>query len=1801
MTLSSNSNLGSVINFNRCDPYYFPSFFPLNPLQFREFRVFRRRRLKRCRNFLQRSQLGPIDDLFLTLTAQLPSPKTLEFLAPVIGLASGVALYASRFGYGRVPEGTDIGEWILFTSPTPFNRFVLLRCPSISFEGSELLEDVNEKLVKEDRHYVKLDSGRVLVHGGGRGLEEKLEYQRVCLSTDDGGVISLDWPANLDLKEEHGLDTTLLLIPGSAQGSMDINIRSFVCDALKRGCFPIVMNPRGCAGSPLTTARLFTAADSDDISTAIQYINKARPWTTLMGVGCGYGANMLTKYLAEVGEGTPLTAAACIDNPFDLEEATRSSHHMAVDNNLTTGLIDILRSNKAIFQGRSKGFNVEKALSAKSVRDFEKAISMVSYGFEAIEDFYSDSSTRNLIGDVKIPVLFIQNDNGSSPLFSIPRSSIAENPFTSLLLCSCLPSFGIYGGRSAITWCQQLTIEWLTAVELGLLKGRHPLLEDVDITINLSKGLNFKEGKATKNTKKVAKILDLSPSNSLNSYNTNPIHEIVEEGNTAASMILRPKKELQKKHEVEDKGLQNVENGALERTSSVKADTVEHEEVSSIDIENGEVLQTAQVIMNMLDVTMPGTLTEEKKKKVITAIGRGETMMTALQGAVPEDVREKLTAAVSGILHTQGTQQKLTDLLNVSRSPSASSGLKPNMDETSTSNGEGLSEDHLSSNQTKKVDTLLDSSANNQPGSQAPSGGMESELLQSDGSQKSVNLDQSQSVGSDGNNTNGSLKKETSDSGKSDIGEDSSTGQGVVSSEIVGKELETDPMANSSNHAEKQTEEANSEDHKDQNAKTVLVDEKEDNNAKTEEKSEPDQNKTTTSGVVSENVSPSVSSSESQSMEKEESDTQKKDIKLAPDPSQSAPESTAPTFSVSQAFDAITGMDDSTQVAVNSIFGVIEDVISQLDVDPEHEDKANEEKNDNPIENDGPQNSDAAPIDRSLQSDRIHDSEHEDEGKEEKNDNPIDNKEPQNSDATPIDGSVQPDKLSDSAVFRHPRNAEESNQRPLSFNGIDKKVLKDRDTASHVDKDGNRQKGQLVGSNLLLKSSEKIEKVDKILSHITSNTYASSYYNENLHKYHPSEMPAESLDSDATTALLLEYIPEEGQWKLLEQPGNNGTPAGNVEKEAQTSSPTKGDDKVIEPSYVILDTETQQEPVEEFETNYKEEKIEIDENVLVEFMLFVEKIILDALKVEVGRKLGAAGTDEFEPDLARDLEQVANSVALSVRYDLKHALVSDGKYLSVDSILEKVDTLNGEHIIGAISSAIQETSYLRKVMPVGVIVGSSLAALRKKFNVATLHDDNTLNFDEAENMGEKYLDKIKVAEAQHMPLEKTKSNCLSEDLVPEEEENDEPNNGNNASVMVGAVTAALGASALLVQQQNVQDLFESNGNEVDSSKSSNVNADNQKNTMSEKQQSNLVTSLAEKAMSVASPVVPTKEDGGVDQERLVSMLGDLSQRGGILRLVGKLALLWGGIRGAMSLTNKLISVFHIAERPLIQRVLGFVCMVLVLWSPVVVPLLPTLVQGWTTKNPIRIAELACVIGLYLAIMILVMLWGKRIRGYENPFEQYGLNLTSLSQILNFLKGLVGGIMLVLSIQAVNAALGCVSLSWPYPPSSFDVMTWLKVYGHMLTMVGKGIVTATCIALVEELLFRSWLPEEIAADLGHHRGYIISGLVFSLLQRSPWAVPGLWLLSLSLSGVRQKAQGCLSVPIGIRAGILASSFVLQTGGFLTYKPNFSLWLTGTQPFQPFSGLSGFAISLLMALILYPRQPMQTKSLKLQTLE
>ena len=77
-----------------------------------------------------------------------------------------------------------------------FNRFVLKRCPSISNNfGAVTLGKMQEQRTQN------LDASRVM-------------YQRQCLHAADGGVVAIDWPAELEFAADNGLDNTLLLVPG---------------------------------------------------------------------------------------------------------------------------------------------------------------------------------------------------------------------------------------------------------------------------------------------------------------------------------------------------------------------------------------------------------------------------------------------------------------------------------------------------------------------------------------------------------------------------------------------------------------------------------------------------------------------------------------------------------------------------------------------------------------------------------------------------------------------------------------------------------------------------------------------------------------------------------------------------------------------------------------------------------------------------------------------------------------------------------------------------------------------------------------------------------------------------------------------------------------------------------------------------------------------------------------------------------------------------------------------------------------------------------------------------------------------------------------------------------------------------------------------------------------------------------------------------------------------------------------------------------------------------------------------------
>lgn len=61
-----------------------------------------------------------------------------------------------------------------------------------------------------------------------------------------------------------------------------------------------------------------------------------------------------------------------------------------------------------MFAGMNSGFEVTKALETESVMEFDHAITRVCHGFQTVEDYYTSCSSQGVLGNIQVPVLFLQ-------------------------------------------------------------------------------------------------------------------------------------------------------------------------------------------------------------------------------------------------------------------------------------------------------------------------------------------------------------------------------------------------------------------------------------------------------------------------------------------------------------------------------------------------------------------------------------------------------------------------------------------------------------------------------------------------------------------------------------------------------------------------------------------------------------------------------------------------------------------------------------------------------------------------------------------------------------------------------------------------------------------------------------------------------------------------------------------------------------------------------------------------------------------------------------------------------------------------------------------------------------------------------------------------------------------------------------------------------------------------------------------------------------------------------------------------
>ncbi|POM76305.1 Serine protease family S33 [Phytophthora palmivora] len=290
-----------------------------------------------------------------------------------------------------------------------------------------------------------------------------INYKRQLMKLPDGGIVSLDWallhdqnvPSQMSdlnlsasttwLEEVESTRRTVILLPGLTGGSPENYIRSTIARLHELGWQCVVLNARGCANTPVTTAQLFCSAYTGDLRFVLQQLSENYEFAqeAFVGVGFSMGSNVLVKYLGEDGDQTPLTGAVSVGNPFDLTICSanfggslfnRMTYDKALNNNLRE--LFFHKCNAAKQFENFPGVDLEAIKATRTVRDFDDTLTKYVFHYDTVDDYYNDAGSVKKLGGVKVPLLCINaEDDPISISSALPKDAEVEaNP--NVILCT---------------------------------------------------------------------------------------------------------------------------------------------------------------------------------------------------------------------------------------------------------------------------------------------------------------------------------------------------------------------------------------------------------------------------------------------------------------------------------------------------------------------------------------------------------------------------------------------------------------------------------------------------------------------------------------------------------------------------------------------------------------------------------------------------------------------------------------------------------------------------------------------------------------------------------------------------------------------------------------------------------------------------------------------------------------------------------------------------------------------------------------------------------------------------------------------------------------------------------------------------------------------------------------------------------------------------------------------------------------------------------------------------------------------
>jgi predicted alpha/beta-fold hydrolase len=245
------------------------------------------------------------------------------------------------------------------------------------------------------------------------------DYRRERWETPDGDFIDLD-------RIDGTPDAPCLVLFHGLEGSSRSHYARRLMHAVRRRRWHgVVVHFRGCSGEANRLPRAYHSGDSAEIDWVLRRLHSTG-YPALFAAGVSLGGNALLKWAAELGEtpGWPVAAIAAVSVPLDLaaaNQALSSGFNLVYARHFLRSLIPAAQEKNRRFPGR---FDIQRALTARSLRDFDDAVTAPLHGFAGADDYYARSSAGPLLKDIRLPTLLLHAANDPFlPLTAVPRQA----------------------------------------------------------------------------------------------------------------------------------------------------------------------------------------------------------------------------------------------------------------------------------------------------------------------------------------------------------------------------------------------------------------------------------------------------------------------------------------------------------------------------------------------------------------------------------------------------------------------------------------------------------------------------------------------------------------------------------------------------------------------------------------------------------------------------------------------------------------------------------------------------------------------------------------------------------------------------------------------------------------------------------------------------------------------------------------------------------------------------------------------------------------------------------------------------------------------------------------------------------------------------------------------------------------------------------------------------------------------------------------------------------------------------------